>query len=445
MAQKSHYPRIVVVKSFNPDCLDQLKTQIGKYTHIQSYNGVLLDGLDISTVSSIIQASHLNKIQLVVRYIHPITNLTNTDGLTTGITTLTTPSTPAERMDQPKETLPIQLTILGNVLTQRKELFRHLSTPFDSGSSVQFTMNRSSIDSTPTKGSETYLRVPSQTAKSETSGSGCDSYESSDFSNDYAALSWSDKYVHRAFVPPELFSNSSSTTTTSNLTSPVTPARASNSDKQYIITMFTHEMDRRFVHLFLRQSGIYIVTVSLSAMIDDPQIQFENLLYWIRLVQGYVEPYGIKRIIIVGMKDTPLNTDKELTCLDNLRGAILEAEYHNVYKNHGSPIVLFDPDKVRSSLNVLCQAISRCMELMMSRAWYMDRPFFKNVFQPFTSLNRVLCNLVFSKDITMSADSMLSISKNTDPNYFDVLASFSTAAISLMQNCKYLVDLCKMY
>lgn len=84
MAQKSAYPRVVLIKSFHQDCSEQLKMQLGRYTHIQSYNGVLLDGLNINDVSAIIQSSaHLSKIQLVVRYIHPIPVQSSTKGLAT--------------------------------------------------------------------------------------------------------------------------------------------------------------------------------------------------------------------------------------------------------------------------------------------------------------------------------------------------------------------------
>lgn len=457
MAPKSNFPRIVLVKSFNPDCMEQLKTQLGKYTHIQSFNGVLLDGLDISTVTSIIQASsHLPKVQLVVRYIHPIRTMTSTIGLTAGISTIPTPNTPIDRfslvkVDEQKETLPIQLMILGNILKQCRALFKHLSTPMPlEGGANQSTSKytrtySSSVASTPIPTGGSYLRVP--TAKSETSGSGCDSYDGSDFSTDYNALCLTDNYVCRAFMPPDLFNNitSSGSSSVSGTTAvsifPSSAGQLPNSDKQYIVTMFTQEMDRKLVHLFLRQSGIYIVTISLSAMIDDPQIQFENLSFWIRLVQSYLEPNGIKRIIIVVVKekDTP---EKGAACLENLREAIREFDYQNLYTNRNSPIVLFDMEKVRASLSTLCCAISRCMELMMSRAFHMDKLFFKNIFQPFTYLKEVLCDISRSPEITISADSMvsmLSTYKNTDPNCFDMLAAFSTASISLKHDCK-LVD-----
>ena len=453
MAPKSHYPRVVLVKSFHSDCMEQLKSHLGKYTHIQSFNGVLLDGLDITTVTSIIQASsHPSKIQLVVRYIHPIQTVTDSEGLASRVPNIATPISPADRIhslkvDQLKETLPIQLMVLGNILKLCKDLFKHLSTPPPLDGASRFTgklrkTNSGNVVPSPIQRETSLLCVP-QAAKSDVSGSCCDSFDGSDFSTDYMALSQSDKYVKRAFMPPDLFNNlpsSSSSSSVSGVSFPMSPVQPC-SDKQYIVTMFTPEMDRKLVHLFLRQSGIYIVTVSLSAMIDDPQIQFENLSFWIRLVQGYVEPNGIKRIIIVVMKDTP---EKEHVCLENLGKAIQELDYQNLYKNHGSPIVLFDLEKVRDSLDTLCHAISHCMELMMSRAFHMDKAFFKNVFQPFKFLNEVLCTISCSKEITMSADSMLfmlSTFKNTDLNYFDMLAAFSTASISLTQHCKLLRDI----
>ncbi len=456
MTQKSVYPRVVLIKSFNPDCSQHLKSQLGRYTHIQSYNGVLLDGLDINEVSAIIQSSsHLNKIQLVVRYIHPVTTATSSLGLVQDIPGVGTPITPAS-VDPIKETLPIQLVILGNVLKQCKELFKHFSTPpTDLNRSSAYSSNSSHwkteegvmrsmstpTHSTTSKTSElSFLRLPSQSNRSETSGSGCESYDSSDFNNDYMALARSDKYVERAFVPSFLFNScpSSSAGVGSTLSSPGgASVRPPNSDKQYIVNMFTRHMDRRCVHLFLRQCGIYIVTFSCSAMHDDPQIQFENLLYWIRLVQGYVTPNGIKRIIVVGMKDIDMNTQEEHASLKCLRDAIQEADFSNLYMTkQKNPIIMFDPLNLQRSLGDLCGAITRCMDLMMGRAWHMDKPFYSSVFQPFSYLNEVLCYISCSQQITMSPDAMLTTYKNSDPNFFDTLAAYSTASISLTQNCK---------
>jgi len=462
MAQKCMYPRVVLIKSFNPDCSDALKRVLGRYTHIQSYNGVLLDGLHINDVSSIIQSSaHLKKIQLVVRYIHPIITATSTKGLGDGLTG--TPITPALEPLETQESLPVHLMILGDVLKQCKELFRHLSTPpTDVCYGPSYTSSPSSCvstatptNSTPSKSSEPFsLRVPNQTSQSEGSGSGCESYTSSEF-HDYLGLARSDHYVQRDFVPSFLFNSfasiggggggggANSTSLGSSLSSPCTvPARPPNADKQYIVSMFTREMDRRCVHLFLRQCAVYIITFSVSAMFDDPQIQFENLLYWIRLVQGYVPPNGIKRIVVVGMKDVSLNTVEELQSLEHLKAAIRDADFQNLLTTkQNSPIILFDPNELYQSLRDLTEAITRCMELMVSRAWHMDKPFYSSVFQPFSFLNQVLCYLSDSEHITMSADNMLTAYKNSDPNFFDTLAAYSTASISLTQNCEF-VCLC---
>lgn len=357
-----------------------------------------------------------------------------------------TPLTPS--VDQ--ESLPIQLMILGDVLKQCKELFKNLSNPsMDLGrasSSSQFPRSKSEdpptatpTNSTMSKSSDlSFLRLPSQSNRSETSGSGCESRDSSDFNNDYMALASSDKFIEREFVPPFLFNNftGSSAGVGSSLSSPSAAVYPPNSDKQYIVSMFTRRMDRRCVHMFLRQCGIYIITFSFSAMFDDPQIQFENLLFWIRLVQGYVPPNGIKRIIVVGMKDTDMKPE-ELKFLEHLKGAILKIDFLNLSTTkQNDPFILFDPKNLHRSLGDLCAAITHCMKLMMSRSWYMDKPFYSSVFQPFSYLNEVLCYLSQSKQITMSADDILTVYKNSDPNFFDTLAAYSTASISLTQNCE---------
>ena len=441
MAQKSPYPRIVLMKSFNSDCNAQLKTQLGKYTHIQSFNGILLDGLNIDTATTIIQkSSHLSKIQLVVRYIHPIKSDTLSGGLAGGLEKFNVVTPIFSPVTRELMTLPIPLMILGDSPRLYRELFRNLSKPLDDSRCMSRPVSSDSgrlqnHASTPTPPEPSRLQIPY--AKSDTSGSGCDSYDEVDFSNDYSALSQSDKYVSRALVPHNLFckcnNGSSGGSAVTTLSLPFPAAAVPPSYQQYIVSMFTQGMDRRLVHLFLRQSGIYIITVSLKYMIEDPQIQFENLSYWIRLVQGCVEPRGIKRIIIVVMKDI---LKENVACMDNLKHAIREADYENLYEHHGSPIILFDRDMVRSSLDNLCCAISRCMELMMMRAWYMNKTFFKMVFEPFAALNMVLCHLSSSPAITMSSDAVLSIYKNTHSHYFENLAAFSNAAISLTQNRK---------
>ena len=72
MSAESAFPRITLIKSLLDDCVPELRGQLGRYTHIQSINGYLLDGLNIKDVSAIFKAEvKKNHAQLVVRYVHP--------------------------------------------------------------------------------------------------------------------------------------------------------------------------------------------------------------------------------------------------------------------------------------------------------------------------------------------------------------------------------------
>ncbi len=459
MAPKSNFPRIILVKSISNDCMKAVREKVGKYTHIQSYNGILLDGLDISAVTSIIQATaHSPYLQLVVRYVHPTKSDTNTTGLLPNIPNVPTPMTPnhhrmpADRIDPEKETLPIPLMIFGDIYKHCQELFKHLSSPsspppFDitsTGSSEMISSHPANVLRSNSTNSSTLL-VPGQsntTCKSEASFSS--SHESREGSSDVAEhnpLLQSDRYVVRSSVSQMIFN-------TPFLSSPMTPIRTPHPpadssqipdyphvEKQYILNMFTHSMDRMLSHLYLRESGLYLVVVSLEAMIDDPLIQYENLSFWLRLVQTYVKPSLIRRVMIVAMCDGTMNSSKEeCECLEHLEGA-LQDEFHHIYiKKGGGSVILFDRTNPKSSVENLCSCINKCMDVVMNRTFFMNPSFFKIVFQPFTGLTDVLSGISSSSETTMSADRLLSLYKYTDPNYFDTLAAYSSACISVVSD-----------
>ena len=447
MAPKSHFPRIVLVKSLFEDCLPTLKECIGKYTHIQSFNGILLDGLSISDVTTIIQdsltASH---VQLVVRYVHPVQTLTSTTGLMGNMVPMSTPNTPnpekpaAERINPTNETLPTPLVILGDIHVHCKELFKYLSgmekvtVSEDVDSQVS---NRTGSNVAP-RGSTSLLVPASRPTKSETSASSYESPDGSDIVE--SALFQSDNYVRRLSVSGGLFnaSNFSSPSTTPSHPPPYMRQHTiPYVDKRYILNMFTQEMDRKFIHLFLRQGGIYVVVVSLEDLVDDPVIQFENLSFWLRLVQTYVGPNGIRRVLIVAMANSGAVTEREQECLNHLEGALREAEFQHVYDRDGSSVIIFDCSKPRGSVEHLCLSIGRCMDAVTTRAWHMHRQFFQSVFQPFTGLTEVLSSVSRSADMLMSADTLQSLYQYAELNYFETLAAYSSALISDRRECEH--------
>ena len=119
MSPDSEFPRIVLIKSFSNDCDKDVKAKLGKYTHIQSYNGVFLDGMDIKDVTAIFQSMRSPVAYLTVRYIHPIQSATPTQRRT--VTPICKPEAP--RLDSLKEELPIPLYILGDIYSLSKKLF----------------------------------------------------------------------------------------------------------------------------------------------------------------------------------------------------------------------------------------------------------------------------------------------------------------------------------
>lgn len=484
MAEKSHFPRVVLVKSLSDDCVPALRDCVGKYTHIQSFNGNLLDGLSISDVTSIIQSSlNMSSIQLMVRYVHPVSSKTYSTGLTGGAEVMKTPISPipekqpANRIST-QETLPIPLMILGDIHVRCKELFNYLS-----GSEMVKVLNSDEEESsqvsarsgsnvgggggggegTTLVSATNSLLVPSRSmshpARSETSFSSYDSRESSDVVGGAGGgasgggggsfpLFQSDKYVRRLSISHSLFTSSN---VSSPSTTPIRTAATANQphpsyfrqhtqvtvEKRYILNMFTQEMDRKFVHLYLRQSGVYLVVVSVEDLVEDPVIQFENLSFWLRLVQTYVGPSGIKRVMVVGMSDGHMDGEREKECLANLEGAIREAEFQHMFVRGSMSVIPFDRSRPRASLEHLCKCIGKCMEALTSRAWHMHRNFYENVFQPFSGLTEVLHSLSRSREMLMSADSILSLYKFADSNFFDTLAAYSSGLID--DRCEWCV------
>ena len=449
MAPKSHFPRIVLVKSLTENCVPALKECVGRYTHIQSFNGILLDGLDMSDVTDIIQsATNMSYVQLVVRYVHPIKTTTYSAGLMGNNVFMSTPVTPVDGLNPAvtpvdglnpaPEALPIPLVLMGDVYVHCKELFKYLSggsgsdkelgKPSADGDADSQLSGSIVVDSTPSTGTVS-LGVPMRhlsrstshpTAATKSDASASSSHEGSDTADSV------DKYVRRLPVSRGLFA-------TNSLSSPsTTPIRMAGQhpyvDKRYILSMFTQAADRKFAHLFLRASGLYLVVISLEDLVEEPMIQFENLSFWLRLVQTYIRPSEFKRVMIVGVSDGPVDGERERECLRNLEGAI--EEYEHVYHRDRSYVIPFNRKTPKASLDFLCQSISRCMETLLKRGYHMHRQFFEKVFQPFPGLTRVLSSLSHSKELLMSPESLLSIYQMEDLHYFDTLSAHSSALIS---------------
>ena len=123
MSPDSEFPRIVLIKSFGSDCIEDVKSKLGRYTHIQSYNGVFLDGMDIKDVTAIFQSMRSPIAYLTVRYIHPSQSAMLSQQRTK--TPICKPEAP--RLDPLMgEELPIPLYILGDIHSYSEKLFELL-------------------------------------------------------------------------------------------------------------------------------------------------------------------------------------------------------------------------------------------------------------------------------------------------------------------------------
>ena len=116
MSPDSEFPRIVLLN----DCVEDVRAMLGIYTHIQSYNGIFLDGMDINEVTSIFQSMRSPIAYLMIRYLCPI------QGATPAQQRMVTPiyKPEAPRLDPTSgEELPIPLYILGDNYRLCKMLF----------------------------------------------------------------------------------------------------------------------------------------------------------------------------------------------------------------------------------------------------------------------------------------------------------------------------------
>ena len=122
MSPDSEFPRIVLVKSII-DKSHNVKVfkQKGlvRHTHIQSYNGIFLDGMNITEANRIFRSQQNSPVaHLMIRYIHPVSSHISAQQRNS-------PSKPkAPRLDPLSgECLPIPLYILGDNYPLCKKLF----------------------------------------------------------------------------------------------------------------------------------------------------------------------------------------------------------------------------------------------------------------------------------------------------------------------------------
>ena len=402
MAPKSHFPRIITVKSLADDCPPGLKKCVGRYTHIQSFDGVLLDGLDISEVVEIVKTAFKDShVQLMVRYVHSVHSYSADQGLLAPV------------HDKLDTTVPIPLFILGDFHVLCKELFEHLRVTEKEqakpmSAAIAYTKSNLSSDDESSVAAFAPSLATAHTGYTYDSGYGSSCYGSS-------AANSSNKYITRALMKSSKLSSPTTLSPTSQLSTSTT------TDKCFVLNMFTPEVCKSLAHLFLRESGIYLIAISLKDMMENPVLQFENLLFWLRLVERFIRPEDLQRVIFVGMSDGPVKSLKEKECVKKLEGAIQEAGFKQVYSEDGSFVVTFDRSQPDFSLDHLWQSISRCIISC------------EKVFLPFEGQLLSKIEKIQALKVLMPLETLLSTVKSTSADIdpvIETLAAYSSALIS---------------
>lgn len=443
MSHESTFSRVVLIKSFNNDCLPELQSKLGKYTHIQFVNGVFLDGLSIDKVTEIFRIVPQNRIQLLVRYIHPrqrrlLQALPNRSS-----TYQATKVEPNRKGSEGTDVLPMPLYILGDNYMLQRELFQRLKNEESPSSSIILSSPNSStpllISPSPTvpirslsvahamTGPEKFYRQQSEPSPISTADidilsplttvkKGVTQMRtkkpplSSILPPEFTET---EEFVERAAVPPSRFKVEtnflpdfdSTEEAAQSLNFPPPRMKRYGSthpdigSPQYVLHMLKQSVDRSLSHLFLKPNGIYLIAIGLEDIVDDPLIQYENLFFWLRLIHSHVKPTEIRRIIVVGMySKSNLQGGEEakiIQCVEHLNTAIrdqMKQNYRLPVRESGY-VFICDLDSPNDLL-YLCGCIRMCVEVFIDQAWYFQRKFFDSVFMPFESYKRVCAEVI---------------------------------------------------
>lgn len=440
MSRESMFSRIVLIKSFNEDCLPDLQTKLGKYTHIQFVNGIFLDGLPIDKVTAIFRVIPDHRIQLLVRYIHPrqrrplqaLPNRSSTYQATRAVN-------PRKGSMEAMESIPMPLYILGDNYHVQKELFHRLqneespsqslflpSPGTHSNSSSAPLLSPSptipfrslSVASTPTP-DPFYSRQQSEPVDNLTSldmvkkGMSQMRNKKLPLSKFPLEFTETDEFIERAAVPEGKFKvdmnflpdfNRADDDDSLSLNSPPRTMKRYGSthpeigSPQYILHMLRQSVDRNLSHLFLKPNGIYLITIGLEDIVGDPLIQYENLFFWLRQIHSHVKPTDIRRIIVVGVyskSELQVEEAKIIQCVEHLNLAISEQmrQNYSLAVKEGGYVFIYNLD-APNDLLYLCACIRMCAEVFIDQAWYFQREFFDSVFMPFESYKRVCSDVI---------------------------------------------------
>ncbi len=211
--------------------------------------------------------------------------------------------------------------------------------------------------------------------------------------------------------------------------------------RHYIPQMFLPGFERRFAHIFLRTAGLYLVTGWLKDLADDPLIQYENLSFWLRLIQQRTHG-DEKRTIIVGMYDSQEVDDMEQITkyVDVLSEALHESDLHkqlfdqNQYKRPASGkhsyVFKFDIAHPVDSCYDLYSRIEQCMDLFAEKTYRFYPECFERVFKAFDGLNVALRELASMKKIVASSEDLKTLCRQKPGYALGTMQAYSPSLIN---------------
>ena len=500
MAPDSPFGTITLTK---PESIGVFNDKLGPHTHIQSINGILLDGKE--KVAEIFKCLTHPRVQLMVRLIHSVDisklrQLPNRPSIP-----IDGPSSPEYPSNSTSEVLPTPLFVLGDNVSLQNEMFELLSSKYPLPEEMKTDDNRTSLgvrnlleklsesdkcieraivpmnkfkvdissldlnqprlfqrppDTHPQAKVQQFSDFksthgsPSPASHSASPTLSLDSEIISDEKNstDIEIQSSSEhREIHTSKLEP---SSEHSEINTSKFEKPKVnrqlDLRPPIDDQQFILHMLKKDVDRQFMHIFFKSSGVYLVVLELDNVLDDPLIQYEKLFYWLRLIQTHVRPDELKRVIVIGVyhkSKVQERSDLFLQCFKHLNTAIqdhmkqhfrLPAEETGFILRLPTQekgfIFLFDLENAWIDLQYLCACIKCLMDVHMEQAWsYFRQEYFESIFLPSKTYQTIciqLSQLGERKVVESSKNILGHVGDSLPYNIFETLAAYATQCIS---------------
>ena len=184
--------------------------------------------------------------------------------------------------------------------------------------------------------------------------------------------------------------------------------------RNYIAQLFCQDFARDFSHVYLRNAGVFLVTISCNDLVADPISQCENILCWLRLVVRQTKCAAANKVVVVGMYDGCADQDLQSIHkhIQLLNAALFESDVYpqlfdqNKYKIGGgnqqcSYVFMFDISQPTESSCQLYICIEQCMDVFVKKAKEFDSVCYDSICTTFNGLNDALLQLSSKEDIAM--------------------------------------------